>query len=569
MYSSLNHDAYLKLLDEHAIVSTTDASGTIIECNDKFCEISGYSRSELIGQSHRVLKSGIHPASYYEKMWSALVSGNTWQGEVCNRRKNGSHYWVEASITPVLDKNGLPFQYISIRTDITAIKEMEHKFNLELVNSLPGIFYMLSPSSHFLLWNDRLEEVLQSSHDEIAHSRILDFFDGADRNLFENTLCRAFEAGDLSVDAVIKARDGTRTPYHFTGKPIIRDGQSALIGLGIDITGRKQAEEESRRSNEELAAIFDSSKVSIVYIRDHTMIKSNRKFEEVFGYAPGELIGQATRKLYPDEQSHTSVVSGSALIMARGKSYHRVMEMQRKDGTRFWARLSGSALSADLSRGSVWTCEDVTAEHQARERIHTMAFYDALTQLPNRRMLEDRLSQALAHSKRRHRYGALMFLDLDNFKPLNDKHGHTAGDLLLVEVARRISQCVREVDTVARFGGDEFVVMINELDEDEATSASQAAIVAEKIRILLSEPYSISFSRTDGMQTILQHHCSSSIGLVLFSDQSASQEDILEWADMAMYEAKGSGRNRVCCFDPRTSRKEKSPMPQGMGDTRL
>ncbi len=549
MNTTIDNNAYLKLLNEHAIVSVTDASGMITECNDRFCQISGYTREEVIGKSHQILKSGIHDAKFYGRMWETLLSGKSWHGEICNRRKNGSHYWVEASISPVMDDHGLPLKYISIRTDITSVKEMEGNFSKELLNSLPGIYYMLDTSGNFLSWNDHLENVLQCSADEIAQSHALDFFEGTDRNLIDSNIRKVFETGDTAVEAVLVSKDGTKTPYHFTGKRIVRDGKPLLIGLGTDITKRKQAEEEAHKSSEELAAIFDSSKVSIVYINNNAIIKNNRKFDEIFGYERGELLGKTTRCLYPDETSYHSVVSESRPIMLRGESYQRIMEMQRKDGTRFWARLSGSALSADLSRGSVWTCEDVTTEHRARERIHNMAFYDALTQLPNRRMLDDRLSQALALSKRRHRYGALMFLDLDNFKPLNDTHGHTVGDLLLVEVARRITNCVREVDTVARFGGDEFVVMINDLDVDKATSASQAAIVAEKIRLSLSEPYSLTYHKNDGTKTTVRHHCSASIGVVLFTNHDTGQGDILKWADMAMYQAKDGGRNRVSFFD--------------------
>ena len=132
---------------------------------------------------------------------------------------------------------------------------------------------------------------------------------------------------------------------------------------------------------------------------------------------------------------------------------------------------------------------DVTERKQAEKEIHQLAFYDALTRLPNRRLLNDRLAHTMAECKRSRRYGALMFMDLDNFKPLNDKYGHNVGDLLLIEVARRVTCCVREIDTVARFGGDEFVVVLSELDVDKAASVKEAGIVAEKIRSMLAEPY--------------------------------------------------------------------------------
>lgn len=189
------------------------------------------------------------------------------------------------------------------------------------------------------------------------------------------------------------------------------------------------------------------------------------------------------------------------------------------------------------------------ALRESENRIRQLAFHDALTQLANRRLLTDRLGQAMAASKRSGRYGAVMFLDLDNFKPLNDKHGHEAGDMLLIEVAQRLTFCVREADTVARIGGDEFVVMISELDRDKEASIAHAGAVAEKVRTALAAPYILTRKQEGDAETTLEYHCTSSIGVVLFSDKQASQEDILKWADMAMYQAKAKGRNRVSFYN--------------------
>ena len=188
------------------------------------------------------------------------------------------------------------------------------------------------------------------------------------------------------------------------------------------------------------------------------------------------------------------------------------------------------------------------ARKAAEDKIHNLAFYDSLTNLPNRRLLNDRLTQVMALSKHSGRYAALMFLDLDNFKSLNDTHGHDVGDLLLIAVAHRISRCVREMDTVARFGGDEFVVVLGELDMDQAKSNSQANIVAEKIRRILAEPYILTFEQDSSARTI-EHHCTSSIGVVLFMNHEISEEDILQRADTAMYQAKEGCRDQSRFFN--------------------
>jgi diguanylate cyclase (GGDEF)-like protein len=161
-------------------------------------------------------------------------------------------------------------------------------------------------------------------------------------------------------------------------------------------------------------------------------------------------------------------------------------------------------------------------------------------------MLIDRLQQAMVANKRSGNYGAVIFLDLDKFKPLNDTHGHVVGDLLLVEVGRRISHCVREADTVARFGGDEFVVMLGELDIDKSKSRIDAGIVAEKIRISLAQTYFLKPQQGEVAELCVEHNCSSSIGVTLFNGHEASQDVIFNQADAAMYRAKEGGRNLVC-----------------------
>lgn len=188
---------------------------------------------------------------------------------------------------------------------------------------------------------------------------------------------------------------------------------------------------------------------------------------------------------------------------------------------------------------------DITERKRLEDEIHQLAFFDALTKLPNRRLLNDRLTQTMAASKRSGCYAALMFLDLDNFKPLNDTYGHALGDALLVEVANRLLSCVREVDTVARFGGDEFVVILGELNTNLPEATSEALVVAEKVLASMSSPYSLTISQQGVPDTTVEHRCSVSIGVAVFIDHEGSPDDIIKWADSAMYQAKESGRSQI------------------------
>jgi diguanylate cyclase (GGDEF)-like protein/PAS domain S-box-containing protein len=185
--------------------------------------------------------------------------------------------------------------------------------------------------------------------------------------------------------------------------------------------------------------------------------------------------------------------------------------------------------------------QDITIRKQSEEEIHRLAFYDPLTQLPNRRLLHERLMQSMSISSRSGKYGALMFIDLDNFKTLNDTQGHDIGDLLLREVALRLQRNVREGDTVARLGGDEFVVALESLSSIEQDAATQSEMIAEKVRAELSQPYQLNN---------IDHFSSPSIGVSLFRGHQNSLDEVLKQADLAMYHAKASGRNTVCFFDP-------------------
>ncbi len=188
---------------------------------------------------------------------------------------------------------------------------------------------------------------------------------------------------------------------------------------------------------------------------------------------------------------------------------------------------------------------DITERKQVESKIHELAFYDPLTKLPNRRLLCDRLEQIMSLSQRTGLHNALMFLDLDNFKPVNDEYGHDAGDMLLTEVSSRLKHCVREMDTVARFGGDEFMVLLSELDANKAEAEIKARYVAEKILDTLSKPYRIKVRHNGNGEDTVEHRCTSSIGVTMFLNHHQSADEIIGCADKAMYQAKEAGRSRV------------------------
>lgn len=274
--------------------------------------------------------------------------------------------------------------------------------------------------------------------------------------------------------------------------------------------------------------------------------------ERLRGYKADEVVGHHVFELFTDEGIATvkEVMRQRKAIGSQAAEADFInFEAQHrcKDGRVIWGEVFSTPMFD--KQGTITGYHGITREiskrKQMEEQVRQLAFHDSLTNLPNRRLLYDRLKQSMVASKRSGCYNAVMFLDLDNFKPLNDAHGHEAGDLLLILAADRLKSSVREIDTVARFGGDEFVVVLNELDADRAASTTLAGNIAEKIRVALSAPYLLTISKDGKTDIVVEHCCTVSIGVVVFINHDVSQDDILKWADATMYMAKENGRNLI------------------------
>ncbi|MBA3056567.1 MAG: EAL domain-containing protein [Gammaproteobacteria bacterium] len=317
-----------------------------------------------------------------------------------------------------------------------------------------------------------------------------------------------------------------------TGRPL------RLIGTNTDITERKLTEESLRIA----ATAFESQEAIVVTDANMVILRVNRAFTTVTGYAADEAIGKTSRILKSGRHSKAFYTAMWESIGRTGSWQGEILD-RRKNGELYAEWLTITAVKADDGTVThyVGVQNDITQRKAAEDEIKYLAFYDTLTKLPNRRLLNDRLQQALASSARGGRHSALLFIDLDNFKTLNDSQGHDKGDLLLQQVAQRLSSCTRDGDTVARLGGDEFVVILKDLSDTAADAATHAEIVGEKIVVTLNRPYDL-----EG----LEHHSTPSIGVTLFSDQRETIEELLKRADLAMYKAKSAGRNTLRFFDP-------------------
>ena len=318
--------------------------------------------------------------------------------------------------------------------------------------------------------------------------------------------------------------------------------------LRREIAERNQVERALQASETKYRELVDNANAIILRMNlDGTVTFFNEYAERFFGFPAEEILGHhVVGTIVPQHEGHSGRDLSEMIqaIIANPKAFeHNENENITHDGRRVWVRWANMAILNEQGVPIGISCigQDITENRKAEETIRSLAFFDALTGLPNRRLLRDRLHQAMALSQRSGRHGALLFIDLDNFKLLNDTYGHDIGDQMLIEVSTRLQGCVREGDSVARLGGDEFVVMLEDLDENATEAANGAETVAEKLLTQLGRPYQLG---------ALEHHATASIGIALFRDAKTGIDELLKRADLAMYQSKESGRNTLRFFDP-------------------
>jgi len=340
-------------------------------------------------------------------------------------------------------------------------------------------------------------------------------------------------------------KDGTTFWNEFEIVPIANGNGwfTHWVSVQRDITARKQTEEKLMLA----ASVFTHSREGIMITdAEGSIVDTNAAFTRITGYSREEALGLNPRLLGAGRQDNAYFATMWQHLLDKGHWSGEIWN-QRKCGEVYPESLTISAVRDHQQHVLQYVAifADISERKALEEKLRQFAFFDPLTGLPNRRLLDERFHQSVLASKRSGLYSALMLLDLDNFKQVNDRHGHDAGDLLLIEVTRRLTTGVREVDTVARLGGDEFVVLLSELDANKVVSTHQARGVAEKLLAIVAAPYQLTIVQAGQNNITVEHLCSASIGVALFIDNEFSQKDVMKGADSAMYQAKDAGRNKV------------------------
>ncbi|MBP7483625.1 MAG: diguanylate cyclase, partial [Lacunisphaera sp.] len=352
---------------------------------------------------------------------------------------------------------------------------------------------------------------------------------------------RCIEAGFVLSEETVPCTDGVLRHFETYKFRIPRDGEPPLLGgIGLDITERKAMQEGLHMTRFSVEAASDA----IFWINpDGRIVDVNAAACRMLGYSRAELLSMPVAAL-DVEVADSSWAAGLDELRYRGTIRVETV-LRRKDGELVPVEVVSNYVRFGDDERNCAIVRDIAERRRLEEQIRQLAFYDPLTGLPNRRLLDDRLHAALSTSRRKGCYGAALFLDLDAFKPLNDTHGHHAGDLLLIEVARRLKDSVREMDTVARLGGDEFVVVLGELSELHPEATAHVRKVAEKIHDAVAAPYLLAVQGKDSPGAAVQYSCTTSIGVAMFGAREGSPDEVIRRADAALYEAKALGRNMI------------------------
>jgi diguanylate cyclase (GGDEF)-like protein/PAS domain S-box-containing protein len=410
--------------------------------------------------------------------------------------------------------------------------------------------YELAPVGYITLTcNDQISAInltgatlLGEERRKLLQRRFARFIVPEDRDFWHRHFMQALrQDGSTTCELTLQRGDGTFFDASIDCLRSSRDDASThtlRVALS-DITARRKRIDEERR----IAAIaFESQEGMMVTDPNGVIIRVNRAFTQLTGYSAEEAIGHTPNLLNSGRQDGDFYRQMWEALKDSGYWQGKLWN-RRKNGELFAEWLTISEVNGPDGRTThyIGAFSEITRHLEAEAEIHRLAYYDALTHLPNRRLLLDRIAQAMAGSARSGACGAVLFLDLDNFKVLNDTRGHDVGDQLLLQAAERIQMHVREGDTVARLGGDEFVVMLLNLSGDAQEAAGQTRLVGEKIREALAQPYALHGC---------DFHCTSSIGISIFRNHDMPVDTLLKHADLAMYEAKNAGRNTLRFFDP-------------------
>lgn len=541
---SLNKEiADLKLaLDESSIIAITDHTGKIIEVNRKFCEVSQYSEEEALGQNHRLVNSGYHSKEFFQHMWQTIGSGKVWRGEIQNKAKDGSLYWVHTTIVPLLNEIGRPYRYISIRVDITEQKQMEAALQQALKDDFKVTVKSLENGIFKMIKNDHGQVVYTMSEGKLMQelgipTEILQ--DKTPSEMFPDYIA------SYKMAHYEKAFQGNRVNYEveLVGKLLycdvspIKQGDQVIeiVGSVHDVTELRSTQKQLQENQILYESLFQLSNDSVFTLDTFgELINMNPTTEQLLGYSLTELQEISMANIIVEKYKDVSSQWFKKALQGELQNFDTVL--YHKNGTEVHLNLTLLPITVENQLTRIYAIgKDISEQKKVQELNAFLANHDELTKLLNRRGFEATLKKGLTVAKEKQEILALMYIDFDRFKYINDTLGHYVGDQLLEGIAHRLQECVGEETSIARMGGDEFMILCPAVETEEAAKRT-----AEKILRCLKAPFCIN-----GVELYI----TASIGISMYPNHGDSVVDLMKYADSALYRAKDEGRNNYQLYD--------------------
>ena len=520
-----------------------DDKGYYLGCNKAFEVFAGRPEQAQVGKTDFDFFDTKTASFFRVQDQQMLQSGETRQNEEWVSYPDGRQALLNTVKTPFANEQGDAIGVLGISRDITPqhqaqleLRARDETYQAILTTQLDG-FWIADMQGRLLEANAAYVTMSGYSREELLGMHISDLDTEDSTEVVVQRIQRIKSEGGGIFETRHRRKNGEI--WHAEISANFWQAQERQFVFIRDVSQRKQVEAQLQQA----AAVFDNTQEGMMVTdTQDTIVRINPAFTTLTGYTEKDAIGQKPSLLNSPHQDESLYAAMKKSLQQRGHWKGEIIN-QRKNGEDFqqWMTISPILDSTGKLSHHVSTFTDISELKEAQARIHTLAFFDPLTQLPNRRLLLDRLHRAVVASSRRKSCGAVLLIDMDNFKLLNDTKGHEVGDLLLVEVARRLRNCVRDQDSLAHQGGDEFIIILEDLGSELQEAANRAELVAEKILQTLRETYQLG---------TMEHHTQASIGVATYQDASDGAEEILKRADTAMYRAKADGRNTVRFFDP-------------------
>ncbi len=509
-----------------------------IEVNLAACDLFGYTCDEFLTLG---IKDFIHPDDLpnFQMLLETLWSGQPVHEERRLRRKDGS--FIVVDMTAKMLEDG---RLVSIKRDITDRKIAENAMNRyqAVLKTTRDGFWLTDMKGNLLEVNQAYADMSGYMIEELLNMHISEVDALDSRDDVKERIKKISSEGNALFESKHRKKDGSLFDVEVSVSHLPE--QQQFVSFFRDISARKKNRERLEASLEFSNNLIRSMQDGFSILDQNAVtIDANPAFCRMTGFTREELIGTTPPFPYWPPEEHEKI-DASFRCTLKGEMNDWELTFMHKEGRRFPVIVSPSVVKdKDGSIAShIATVKDISERKLTERKIEYLAYHDQLTGLPNRALLLDRLKQAMVSSERHGWSGALLFIDVDNFKNLNDTLGHDVGDMLLKEVANRLESCVREGDTVARLGGDEFVVMLLELDMQMLEAAAQTEAIGDKILAQLRQPYQLANHL---------YHCTASIGITLFNENHQTMEELMKQADITMYQSKKAGRNTLRFFDRR------------------